>query len=134
MSLTVSLYSALSGLQANQAALQVISENVTNANTVGYTRKIVQQRSVTLDGQGAGVELGQLARNVDPHLTADANEALSSLAAIDVQSGYYQRIQDLYGRPDSNSSIHARITDLSGALQELAATPETSALQIDAVN
>ena len=50
MSLTLSLYSALSGLQTNQAALQIISENVTNANTVGYTRKIAHAQTVTVDG------------------------------------------------------------------------------------
>lgn len=134
MSLTVSLYSALSGLQTNQAALQVISENVTNANTVGYTRKIALPQTVTLDGSAAGVELGDIARNVDPHLVAESNDALSQLAAIDVQSNYYQRIQDLYGQPDSNTSISARIGDLGAALLELSATPESPALQIDAVN
>jgi len=134
MSLSVSLFSALSGLQTNQAALQVISENVTNANTVGYTRKVALPETVTLAGSAAGVELGDIARNVDPYLVADSNDALSQLAAIDVQSNYYQRIQDLYGQPDSNTSVSARIGNLGAALLELAATPESPALQIDAVN
>ncbi len=38
MSLTVALQNALTGLQTNEAVIQVISNNVTNANVEGYTR------------------------------------------------------------------------------------------------
>ena len=39
--LTQALRSAHSGLIANQQALDVVARNVSNANTPGYSRKIV---------------------------------------------------------------------------------------------
>ncbi len=134
MSLSLSLFSALSGLQANQAALRVISGNVSNANTEGYTRKVAQAETVTLDGTAAGVKLSDLTRNVDSYLVGETNQSLSALKAIEVKTTFFQRIQDLYGQPDSNNSISARLSDLSSSLQELATTPESLPRQIDTVN
>lgn len=134
MSLTLSLFSALSGLQANQAALTVISGNVSNANTEGYTRKSAQAETVTLNGTTAGVVLSDLTRNVDSYLVSETNQSLATLSAVDVKTSFYQRIQDLYGKPDSNNSVGARLNDLSTSLQQLAATPESLPRQIDAVN
>ncbi len=59
MSLSIALHNALSGLQTNEAMIQVISNNVTNANVEGYTHKISQPASVTLAGDGRGVEAGE---------------------------------------------------------------------------
>ena len=55
MSLAITLSNALSGLAANQSALQVTSNNVANANTEGYARKTVDLESRLLDGIGSGV-------------------------------------------------------------------------------
>ncbi len=38
MSLSIALQNALTGLQTNEAMIQIISNNVTNANVEGYTR------------------------------------------------------------------------------------------------
>ena len=55
--INVAMSSAISGLSANQVALSTTSNNIANANTVGYTQKRVNPETVKLDGQGAGVEL-----------------------------------------------------------------------------
>ena len=55
------MQSSLSALQADQAALNVTSNNVANQNTVGYTREIVQfaNDSVSLsNGTTSGVNVG----------------------------------------------------------------------------
>ena len=43
MSLTQALSSALSGLQVNQAGIALVAANVANADTPGYTRKVMDQ-------------------------------------------------------------------------------------------
>ena len=43
MSLTQALGTALSGLQVNQASIAMVAANVANADTPGYTRKVVNQ-------------------------------------------------------------------------------------------
>ncbi|MEQ8804623.1 MAG: flagellar basal body protein, partial [Rhodospirillales bacterium] len=62
--ITQALRAAQSGLLANQTALNIVSQNVANVNTVGYSRKIIQQQSVVLAGQGAGVSIADFTRVV----------------------------------------------------------------------
>ena len=58
------LQTALSGLQAAQAAIDTTSENIANANTAGYTRQrvnLVESGALTipaLSQQGGGTQLG----------------------------------------------------------------------------
>ena len=54
MGLTQSLSNALSGLQAAQANLSLISANIANAQTPGYSRQILPQTTQVLLGQGGG--------------------------------------------------------------------------------
>ena len=65
MSLEITLQNAISGLQTAKQSLQVISNNVANVNTEGYTRKIIEPTSRVISGIGFGVELANATRNVD---------------------------------------------------------------------
>ena len=65
MSLEITLANALSGLSASQLSLQTVSNNIANARTEGYTRKIIDQTSRVLDGVGYGVEITRITREVD---------------------------------------------------------------------
>ena len=134
MSLTLSLNTALTGLQASQTLLQVVSANVANANTAGYTRKTADLETQVLpDGTGVGVSITDIRRTVDQYLLAETRSAGSLVGILEVKNQYYERVQYLYGSPDSNLSFGARLNDLGTSLQELAATPESPALQIDTV-
>jgi flagellar hook-associated protein FlgK len=46
MSLNLALSTAISGLSTAQAGLDVISNNIANVNTEGYTRKVFNPESV----------------------------------------------------------------------------------------
>jgi flagellar hook-associated protein 1 FlgK len=126
MSLNITLYNAVTGLQTNQAALQVTSNNITNANTVGYTRKIVNQSHIVIGAQGAGVELDSVTRYVDEYLNKQIRASGSTLGALGVSESYFQRVQDMFGTLESNSSIGASITNLANEFEALAANPESS--------
>lgn len=59
MSITSALQTGVSGLQANSVAVGGISENIANANTVGYKRGFVHMVTTTASGgSGSGVETG----------------------------------------------------------------------------
>ncbi len=88
MSLTIALQNALTGLQTNEAMIQVISNNVSNANVEGFTRKISQPMSLTLAGVGRGVEAGDLNRVVDERLLSDLRTTLASLGDARAQDFY----------------------------------------------
>ena len=49
MSLTTSLLHARSGLVGAQAGLDVVSRNIANATTEGYTKKIHNQANLIID-------------------------------------------------------------------------------------
>lgn len=56
MSITSALQTGVSGLQANSTAVGGISENIANANTVGYRRGFTHMVTTTASGgQGSGV-------------------------------------------------------------------------------
>lgn len=126
MSLNITLFNALTGLRTNQSALQVTSNNVTNANTVGYTRKIVDQSHIVVAGQGAGVEIAGIRRYVDEYLTKQMRGATATVGDLSARDAFFQRIQDMFGTLESNSSIGASISDLAAQLQALAANPESA--------
>jgi flagellar hook-associated protein 1 FlgK len=133
MSLTLALNSAVAGLQVNQASIQVTSNNVANANTPGYTRKVASQEQVRLGGVGAGVKLSNVGRQVDTYLTKELRTALGQLGDLKVQSIYYERLETLFGAPGSNSSLSASLDRFGQAVQAIAAAPEDPTLRSQVV-
>jgi flagellar hook-associated protein 1 FlgK len=71
VSLTAALASAVSGLNVAQRALSVTANNAANANTDGYSRKIVSQQGLVVGNRGAGVEVTEVARLTDDFLTQE---------------------------------------------------------------
>ncbi len=134
MSLSIALQNALSGLQTNEAMIQVISNNVTNANVEGYTRKISQPTSLTLAGEGRGVEAGNLTRVVDERLLADLRTTFAAFGAAQAQDFYYTRILDQFGTLANNTTLGSMITDLATAMQSLAVSPDSSAHRTQVVS
>lgn len=134
MSLNIALFNALSGLQTNQTALRVVSNNVANVNTVGYTRKLADPQSRVIAGMGAGVQLGPIHRNVDTALAEQVRGTTTNLRGLEVAQQFFQRMQDMFGSPGSNSSLGAMMSDFSNTLAGLAANPESVSLRLDAVS
>lgn len=134
MSLTLSLKTALSGLQLSQAAMSATSNNVSNANTPGYTRKSVEPIARTVAGAGAGVQLGELRRSVDERLIREVREANAMLGTYTIKAGYMDRVQNLFGKPGDNSSIANRIDEFAAAVAGLSSTPESATERINMIN
>jgi len=134
MSLTLSLNNALSGLNINRQSLAVLSQNIANANTQGYSRKIITQESIYIDGQGSGVDIKSVTRKIDDYLTRSIQLQNSSLSKNSTISDYSDRIQILLGKPGSQNSVDSNIGNFFNALQSLASTPENSSLRVNAVN
>ncbi len=134
MSLTLALNNSLSGLNINRQSLAVLSQNIANANTQGYSRKIIEQESLYLDGNGAGVSIKDISRKVDDYLIKSVREQTSLVGQGDTINDYNDRIQILLGKPGDQSSIDSNIGSFFNALQSLAQTPENSSLRVNAVN
>jgi len=133
MSLNLALTSAISGLNTAQSGLDIISNNIANVNTEGYTRKIFVPQSVVLAGQGAGVQIGDIINNVDQNLLKDTRTARSQVGLLATTSSYYRRIQDTFGTTQSNSSISNQLNRLQQEFSTLTTSPETVSQQLAAV-
>ncbi len=134
MSLALALNNSLSGLNINRQSLAVLSQNIANANTPGYSRKILEQESLYLDGNGAGVNITDVIRKVDDYLIRSVRDQTSKVGQGDVESDYADRIQILLGKPGNKDSINSSIGNFFNAIQSLAQTPESSSLRVNAVN
>ncbi len=134
MSLIIALQSAVSALQVNQQHLEIISNNVANANTEGYTRKTLSQETRVLDGQGAGVLAGDVSRHVDENLLKEFRVQSSQLGAFEIRDGYFERMQDLFGTLLNDASIAAIVTDFGNTLEAFAINPEGSSQRLEVIN
>jgi flagellar hook-associated protein 1 FlgK len=133
MSLDIALNNALTGLRTVQSALQITSNNVTNANTDGYSRKSAQQVSLVLAGQGAGVSITDVTREVNDNLLRQLRNYTSMIGQLTVNSDFFQRTQQIFGTLSSSSSLTAGLSDLSTAVEALATSPEDPTRQAAAI-
>jgi|CXWL01.1.fsa_nt_gi flagellar hook-associated protein 1 FlgK len=134
MSLSLALNNSLSGLNINRQSLAVLSQNIANANTQGYTRKIIEQESLYLDGHGSGVSIKDVTRKVDEYLIKSVRQQTSAVGEGDTVNDYSDRIQILLGKPGNKDSIDSNIGSFFNAVQSLAQTPESSSLRVNAIN
>ncbi|MEP4886198.1 MAG: flagellar hook-associated protein FlgK, partial [Alphaproteobacteria bacterium] len=133
MSLTISLQSALASLNATQGAMQVVSNNVANATTEGFTKKTVATQTQIVAGRASGVRLTDIQRVVDQNLLRQIREQLAKVEDLSVRSDYYGRIQDLFGSPGSNSDVSHLLTEFGVAIESLATTPESAPGKYDTI-
>lgn len=123
---TVSLNTALSGLKAAQLALNTVSNNIANASTPGYTRKILPQQTLVVGGTGAGVTTGGLVRNVDKTLMKSLFGQVSATQSALVKTNYLDRVQDFHGASEAQTALSNRIGNLSDAFTALSSAPDSS--------
>lgn len=129
MTLTLALNAAVSGLNISQKALAVISNNIANANTDGYTRQQLDISADYLNGQIAGVTAEDITRKVDKYLQVSVRNQSSIVGRTSVLSEYYQRMQTLMGNPSDANSLDEYTSEFFTALQSLSETPDRTSFR-----
>ncbi len=129
------LQTALSGLLAEQSALDVTGSNIANANTEGYSRETaVLQPNLPLDipaistltGQGAqlgtGVGVQTITRIRNTYLDAQYRAQNSALSSSATQAEVLGQAQAAFNEPTS-ASIAAQLSSFWSAWNRLADSP-----------
>ncbi len=129
-----SLDTALSGLRISQRQIEIISSNVANVGTEGYTRKILPQSTRVIEGESIGVRQGIVVRNVDLRLERDLWTQISSVNNFDIQSSYLSRVDQFHGAPSANISVAAEVSKLQDTFAALANSPDDQFLITDVVD
>jgi flagellar hook-associated protein 1 len=132
--LTTALLAATSGLRAAQTGIDVVSRNVANATTPGYTRKTVPQTPLIVGGEGQGVQLGQLQRQVNERLQIEVRSGISETATLEVQDDFLSRFELAFGKPGDNTTVSNQLQALSDAFRQLATNPDTITTQTTVVS
>jgi flagellar hook-associated protein 1 FlgK len=122
------LYIALSGLQAQQQGLDVVSENVANANTPGYLSESVDMSNLVVPGSpiGDGVSVSQVVQSQSAftrqiELSASANNSYATQLQSILGSA-----QNYFAEP-SSSGISEQMNALWSAFSQLGTDPTQGA-------
>jgi flagellar hook-associated protein 1 FlgK len=134
MSLDIGLLDAMTGLRATQSQIQVISANIANAQTPGYSEQQVTETSIALPGGGAGVQTSIIQRVSDQLLNANVVKQTTAASSASTSNSYLTQLQNLFGQVGANSSFTDALNNFVGAMQTDAATPEDPVAQSAAVN
>ena len=134
MSLNGIAASALSALKTNSAALSVVSNNVSNINTPGYARRVVNEQTLSAGGQLMGVDIASVQRVVDHFLQQENLSASGSSSQYDVQAGLFSQLNGLLGGPGDNQSLATGLTNLSAAFATASQAPTSSASSTGVLN
>ncbi|HCC07864.1 MAG TPA: flagellar hook-associated protein FlgK [Clostridiales bacterium] len=116
---------AASGLFASQKALSVVSNNISNANTVGYSRQVVKQQATTpmasSNGRGmtgTGTEILDIKQIRDLYLDAKYWSQNSKLGNSEIKNNMLTKIQMLFNEPSDNG-VNTVINDFFSSLSDV---------------
>lgn len=133
-SLTQALSIALSGLQASTALISVTSNNVSNANTPGYTKKTAALETIDYGTDFGGVSIAGYTRATNQALTTDYNNATSAASYASTQNSYMSLIQTALGSTSSDPALQSAVANFSAAWSNYAAQPESNTQQQNVIN
>jgi flagellar hook-associated protein 1 FlgK len=118
-------------LTTHQRTISVLSHNISNVNTPGYSRQEAIYRTArSQDGFiGNGVEIQQVRRVVDQFLEAQIISEQSVFGRLGVEKNMLDRIEAVF-RDGSNEGIDNAISEFFSAAHDLANNPSGVAERI----
>ncbi len=127
MSITAALNNALSGLAAASRSAQVVSTNVSNATTEGFSRREIELSARVMGGDGAGVQVDGITRIVDFNLLRERRLAAAAVGNTAVASEFQQDFLASIGEPQDPASLSVMVSNLDAALLSAISRPESDA-------
>lgn len=125
MSITTALANAITGLSVTSRSAEIVSDNIANALTPGYSRKDVEIGAQVTAGVGRGAYVAGITAAQDAGITGErrrldaaAEEARTELSALD-------RISRAMGEPGDPLALAERATAFEASLAASAADPSS---------
>lgn len=133
MSLFSAIQLASNALQANQIGLQVVGQNISNANTPGYSREVVSLTPGTTQQSGAlllgtGVQVQGIVQQIDQYLEGRTRTATSDSASASTQQATYQSLEQMLNAL-GDSSIGSQMNDFIASVQNVLNQPESTSVR-----
>ena len=107
MGLSYAQSTALSGLRTTQTGHELVSSNVANVNTRGYTKKSAVLDAAVIAGRTSGVRIASIQREMDTYVQRQLRTVASGLAFSSVAANYLGQLQSLFGTQRSAGAASA---------------------------
>jgi flagellar hook-associated protein 1 len=134
----LSFETGLSALRAMQTAMQVVGQNVANADTEGYTRQTTVLESIppptTGPGKniGRGVEVDRIRREADELLTGRLRTEASVEGRLEALAGRLAEIEALFAEP-GDASLGTALNEFFDIMSQLSADVGDPTLRSQAI-
>ncbi len=116
-----------------QRAIDIASNNVSNAGSKDYTRqKVVLASEVNQGGEGAGVKIQDVLRVRNDILDAQIRKYQSSLSDAEKRSEVMQQIESIIAEPSENG-LSTYFNEFFNSWNELTANPNSTQLRLNVV-
>ncbi len=134
MSLFGSIQLASGSLRANDIALQVVGQNIANANTPGYIRESANfvPGPTQSDGalvSGTGVVVQSITQQIDKFLEGRLRSASSDQASSDTLKGTYTQLENILGGLNSGSNVTSALNQFFASISNVLNQPESASLR-----
>ena len=128
MSLFGSIRLASNALRADQIAMQVIGQNIANANTPGYIREEVELSPAPTQRvggllMGLGVQVDAVVQKIDLFLEERLRGAVSDKSSAETRESTYTQLEQLIGEL-GNTDISTAMTSFFNSVSEILNQPE----------
>ncbi len=125
MSLSSIIGIASSGVATAQTSLRTVADNISNVNTKGYVRKIVEQTSLASDGRGQGVAVDRIRQAADAYLERAAYTASGNVGEASALAQGFDQAQGLFGDPSSDTSFFNQLDSIYSGFNVASASPSS---------
>lgn len=130
--LNTSLLTGIQALETSEAALNATSNNISNANTAGYTREVAQfgENEENVDGNtvtGGGVTLEGIESVRAELLNLQIQQQNAQQGSANTQSSMFQQLQNYFS--SNGEDLATTLSAFSSSLAQLSANPSSAPVQ-----
>jgi flagellar hook-associated protein 1 FlgK len=129
MGLDSALSIASGGLANINARFALLSQNVANAATPGYTVEVGSQQALTADGVGLGVHTGPATLQIDQALQSSLVQQNATVAGLQTTQTSLQVIDSVLGTPGSGNDLGSLLGNLKNSFSALLTDPSNQTQQ-----
>lgn len=125
------------GLSASQIGLATTTNNMSNMNTTGYSRQVVNQIAIgpaavySTSYVGAGAEVTSVDRVRSFRLDQKYWAENSSLGEWEAKSGYLEELEEILGTSADDTTFNTTMDEFYSALEALSEDPSSSAARAE---
>jgi flagellar hook-associated protein 1 FlgK len=138
MSLFGSIQMAGNSLRANDIALQVVGQNISNANTPGYLREAVVLKPAATQKLGGillgmGVDVEAVVQKVDKFLQERLRSSVSDSSSTDILQQNYSQLEGVVNALSNSSDLSTSMNDFFNSVSQILNQPEDVTVRNQAV-